>query len=360
MGDLLQADQPVTAIWRSPGDLIGAQTQADDYTTESRLPYASEQKLHAAETDYPVSIRSRYLSLPAELPQRVRDLALRLTAAQATPYDKAVAIQDYLRQFPYTLDVPAPPPERDAADYFLFDLQKGYCNYYATSVVVMARTAGIPARLVIGYTSGEYNYSESRFVIRQANAHAWVEIYFPGIGWVEFEPTAGQPRPVRPEETVEQNAVVTVPIPVSESKSESIPFDWARLQRPLLVIESILVTLLVLLLLSLESWLLYLRPASQAVTVIYHRLYRRGHALGMKTGPARTPHEFANALASRLEVLAKNKRRSPLPALLPDLDWLTGLYSRSLYGPRPPTKAEGRQAVRTWSRLQRKLRRMGK
>ena len=250
MGDLLQADQPVTAIWRSPGDLIGAQTQADAYTTESRLPYAREQKLHAAETDYPASIRSRYLSLPAELPQRVRDLALRLTAAQATPYDKAVAIQDYLRQFPYTLDVPAPPPERDAADYFLFDLQKGYCNYYATSMVVMARAAGIPARLVIGYTSGEYNYSESRFVIRQANAHAWVEIYFPGIGWVEFEPTAGQPRPVRPEETVEQNAVVTVPIPVAESKSESIPFDWARLQRPLLVIESILVTLLVLLLLA--------------------------------------------------------------------------------------------------------------
>ena len=359
-GELLRADQPATALWRSPGDLIDAQTEASAYTAESRLPYASMDELRAAGSDYPDAIRSRYLALPQELPQRVRDLSLRLTAGSPTPYDQAVALQDYLRQFPYTLDVPAPPQDRDAADFFLFDLQKGYCDYYATSMVVMARAAGIPARLVVGYTSGAYDYAQNRFVVRQVNAHAWAEIYFPGIGWVEFEPTGGQPRPVRPGETAGQNEqVVIVPKPAAGSGTRPSQFDWAQVRRLLVIAEMALAGLLVLLLLPLENWLLYLRPADRAVTAIYRRLYRQGHELGLEPDIARTPHEFAAALAARLEQLAKTKRRTAaISALLPDLDWLTGLYARLLYGPRLPARAEHHRAIHTWARLRRGLRKM--
>ena len=138
------------------------------------------------------------MNLPDELPERVRDLAVRLTIDQPTPYDQVMAIQNYLRQFPYSLKVPGAPTDRDVADYFLFDLQKGYCDYFATTMAVMVRAIGIPTRLVTGFSSGTYDYNAHRFVVVQANAHSWVEVYFPGLGWVEFEPTSNLlpfPRP---------------------------------------------------------------------------------------------------------------------------------------------------------------------
>ena len=141
----------------------------------------------------PIGFRQRYLALPPGVPDRVRALAIELTAPERTPYDRARAIESYLRTFPYTLDVPRPPVGRDVVDYFLFDLKKGYCDYYASSMVVLARAAGIPARLVIGYANGTYNLNSKRFVVTEADAHSWVEVYFPGIGWVTFEPTSGRP-----------------------------------------------------------------------------------------------------------------------------------------------------------------------
>ena len=135
----------------------------------------------------------RYLGLPKVTPERVLALARDLTKNAATPYDRALAIETYLRKFPYTLDVEPPPSNRDVVDYFLFTSQMGYCDYYASAMVVMARAAGLPARIVVGYASGEYDASTAQYIIRMKDAHTWAEIYFPGIGWVEFEPTASQP-----------------------------------------------------------------------------------------------------------------------------------------------------------------------
>ncbi len=213
-GDLLSADQLTTAEFRSPGDMIDAQTPADSYTAISRMQYVTVNQLRAASNNYPDYIRQRYLALPDELPQRVRDLALDLTAGQVNIYDRAMAIETYLRQFPYSLDVPAPPSNRDVADYFLFDLKKGYCDYFATTMVVLARSAGLPARLVTGYSSGEYNYTDHRFVVVAANSHAWVEIYFREIGWVEFEPTTNlSPVPHPGEVDAPKNAAIAIPTP---------------------------------------------------------------------------------------------------------------------------------------------------
>src|SRR4030095_5471201 len=132
---------------------------------------------------------------PNSVPDRVLVLAREITKGMKNPYDKAKAIESYLRaNYPYDLEIPDPPKEQDVADYFLFDLKRGYCDYYATAMVVLARASGLPARFVSGYSSGSYDAMNAQYIIRDLNAHSWVEIYFPEIGWIEFEPTASQPR----------------------------------------------------------------------------------------------------------------------------------------------------------------------
>ena len=85
----------------------------------------------------------------------------------------------------------------DVADYFLFDLQRGYCDYYATAFVVLARAAGLPARFATGFAAGNWSAPERQWVITEAEAHSWPEVYFPEVGWVAFEPTAALPLPPR-------------------------------------------------------------------------------------------------------------------------------------------------------------------
>jgi len=123
-----------------------------------------------------------------------------------------------------------------------------------------------------------------------------------------------------------------------------------------MVLAGLAVLLLILLPLPLESWQLYLRPADQALKAIYHRLYQRGRAWGIPADAARTPYEFALAFSARLERRAGNQRLAPIvSALRADLDCLTGLYTRLLFGPHPLTRDEHYQAVRTWAHLRRTL-----
>ena len=117
--------------------------------------------------------------------------------------------------------------------------------------------------------------------------------------------------------------------------------------------------LILLLILPLENWLLYLRPADRAVTAIYNRLYRRGRLWGIPADAARTPYEFAAALSTRLERLTKERKLAPLISrMLNDLNWLTGIYTRLLFSPLPLTRLEHRQAIQTWSRIRRGLSRL--
>lgn len=134
----------------------------------------------------------KYLQIPKELPQRVKDLAHQITDIYDSPFDKAMAIQTYLRQFAYDLNVSVTPPNRDFVDYFLFDLKKGYCTYYASAMTIMLRSIGIPARYVTGfvYQSTQDESKKGDYEpVTNASAHAWVEAYFPGYGWINFEPT---------------------------------------------------------------------------------------------------------------------------------------------------------------------------
>jgi transglutaminase-like putative cysteine protease len=168
----------------------------DQYQVLSSLSKADVESLQLAGTDYPDWVTPRYLQLPDSVPERVRVLAEELTQSLETPYDKAKAIESYLRQIPYNLSIEGPGFRQDGVDYFLFDIQEGYCDYYASAMVVMLRSTGVPARYVRGYIRP--NKEEGLYRVLESDGHAWPEVYFPGYGWVEFEPTGGQPALNRP------------------------------------------------------------------------------------------------------------------------------------------------------------------
>jgi transglutaminase-like putative cysteine protease len=161
------------------------------YSVVSRAFVPDSQRLRASPEDIPRTVRDRYLALPA-LPARVRALAQRLAAGQPTRYDRVMAVHRFLRTH-YRYDLTIPPQARpgDAVDHFLFVERRGYCEHFASAMVVLLRAAGIPARLVTGYTSGTPNLVTGLFEVRNSDAHAWVEVYFMGQGWVEFDPTPG-------------------------------------------------------------------------------------------------------------------------------------------------------------------------
>ncbi|MFC3883416.1 DUF4129 domain-containing transglutaminase family protein [Bacillus songklensis] len=140
--------------------------------------------------------KKRYTQLPSSLPDRIRDLARDITKGAFNRYDQAKAIERYFEVNPYAYDtqnVAVPGDGEDYVDQFLFETKRGYCDNFSTSMVVMLRTLDIPARWVKGYTYGKavntmYD-GHTRYEITQNDAHSWVEVYFPNVGWVPFEPT---------------------------------------------------------------------------------------------------------------------------------------------------------------------------
>jgi hypothetical protein len=164
------------------------------YRQTSLVANPSGQYLRGTSQDYPVWVQARYLQLPAGLTQRTRNLAQEITEGKETPYDKAEAITAWLRrEITYESTIPDPPAGREAMDWFLFDHKAGYCNFYATAEVILLRSLGVPARMAVGYAQGELDPETGRYLVLRKDSHAWPEVYFPGIGWIEFEPTVSQP-----------------------------------------------------------------------------------------------------------------------------------------------------------------------
>jgi transglutaminase-like putative cysteine protease len=287
------------AAWRSSADLFGIRLDGPaSYEVDSLVPIADESELRSAGQSYPDWIRQRYLSLPSEVPGRVKSMAIELTASAPTPYDRARAIERYLRTFPYTLDVPRPPSNRDVVDYFLFDLRKGYCDYYASAMVVLARAAGIPARLAVGYASGTYNLNSQRFIVTEADAHSWVEVYFPGIGWVPFEPTAAQPALNRSQNPTPETFSRMPPSPLTpnENTSKSLYLFWLG--------GVALLAILGIGLASLDEIRLRRLSEQETIIEIYRRMKRYGALLLVYGEPGETPYEFFTSLRSRLQDLS--------------------------------------------------------
>lgn len=193
----------------SPPDVVSVRTvgrssAGNSYSATVSVSTATESDLCAAGTEYPGWILDRYLQLPDTMPPRVVDLAQELTRDIETPYEKAMAICSYLRAFDYTLDTGARPDGWDGVDYFLFESREGYCTYFASAMTVLLRASGVPSRMVAGYGPGESTDpyvppdmvgprdggpqdGQYTFIVR--NSHSWSEAFFPGYGWILFEPT---------------------------------------------------------------------------------------------------------------------------------------------------------------------------
>ena len=366
-GELLSLDAAYQVAWRAPGDALAVQSAGQSYTAVSSVPFVTETELRSAGTSYPEWISQRYLQLPEEVPDRVRSLAYDLTAVQPTPYDQALAIEAYLRTISYTLAVPAPPLDRDVADYFLFDLRRGYCDYFATAMVVLARSVGIPARLVTGYASGGYDVISAQFVVLEKDAHSWAEIYFPSYGWVEFEPTSGLApidhtgQGLGSAPAYEQPSGQDTEARAEEPAGRHI--DVAFWASALLLAASVggLVWW------GVQSWQVHRMTPDALVAYIYRRLYRQGRWFGLRGQPGETAGEFSERLQLRvakillpdrtLKASDQARHEGLVGYIARDLHSLTLLYEKSLFSAEPLELQEKAAALETWQSLRGNLRR---
>lgn len=198
-------------------DYAAPAEQIYGYELTSAVPTASADKLRQEEGPDPVEVRDRFLQLPDALPERVRKLGEQLVAGESNRYDAAAAVESYLKhRYAYSLDSRQPPEGADFVDHFLFVDRIGYCDHFSTAMVILLRSGGIPARWVKGFAPGDpapsaaaasagagsglesASFANStasaemhRYSVTYADAHSWVEVYFPEAGWVAFDPTPG-------------------------------------------------------------------------------------------------------------------------------------------------------------------------
>ena len=349
-GEPLAPSVDYSAEERFPGDLVALRANAGSYTVASLIPAQAEAELSAlpgwdARQPLPAEF-AIYLELPESVTPRTRTLATTLTADHATLYARAAAIERYLRTFPYDLSVP-PLPEAvaDVADYFLFDLQRGYCDYYATSFVVLARAAGIPARFVTGFTSGAWNPTEQVWTVTEANAHSWPEVYFPAVGWVPFEPTAGRPELTRLGVTRSADNLPAPPLTVGPPPTTPLPFDerWLWLLLPIGL-------LLVGVLMGVRRWRRNREDPWDA-------LLRWGSRQGRAPTAGDTVLEYGAALSALVLALpdeAEARRLVGREVLL-----LSEEVSTLQYAPEPQRAGLRERIVARWRRLRSYLRRVG-
>lgn len=346
----------------------GALSPGDTYLAVSSLSSATEEDLQEAGADYPEWVTNTYLELPPDLAPQVGELARQVTAGAATPYDQATAIEQFLRGFTYNDQISAPPPGVNAVNYFLFDVQQGYCDYYASSFAMMARSLGIPTRVAAGYSQGEYLPEAGVYRVREFNGHSWPEVFFPGYGWVEFEPTAAELEIVR--ERRPDPAATPPAIPPSALEDEELfglrpeppegggPAEpdageqaaagaqqanwWLGIVGMLLVVGGV------------AFFLLRSSPqrARQRVLLdpqftlkLFGRLMQWAQRLRLPLLPSQTPNEQAAALVA------------VVPEGRAAIQSITDLYVEDLYSPHGPDERQSEQALLDWGALQPLLRR---
>jgi transglutaminase-like putative cysteine protease len=329
----------VTSI--RPDGRLNANTQ---YRVNSTVSNASVARLQAAPAAYAPWLQP-YLQLPDDLPLSVRSKAREVTLSGATPYDKANLLEQYLRTFPVDTKIDPAPPKQDSVDYFLFTAGRGYFDYHATAMVVMLRSLGIPSRLAVGYITRPQDKLPDTdiYIVQEDNAFAWPEVYFPGLGWVEFNPTPNEARVPR---TGSDDQVFSGDLPVEE---EEPPLDGAvppdiqeatqaldQLQLdegPSLVSRIVLGIVLAVLAVTATaggifhySWQHGLGGLPYSVQ-IWEKTLRLARWAKIKPTPQETPREL----------LARLRRELPD---VEDLDYLGDSFIRARYGQKELVEAE--------------------
>jgi hypothetical protein len=294
-------------------------------------------------------VTERYLQLPDTITERTRQLAQQITARHNAPFSKAEAIERYLRrEIVYNEQIAAPPPGRDKVDYILFEAKEAYCDYYASSMIVMLRSLGIPARLAVGFAQGDFDRERNIFHVVNADAHSWVEVYFPAYGWIEFEPTAAQPAIVRlvaPEDTEPENSSALNPEDLESDRTPDMPnnipideefaggeFPAATFGLPFLGTISIsqsavrggMTTIVIILIMGTIGgvywWRRQQKYAGQNIFNLYHSMIRFARWMGIPARSWQTPFEHARVIKNRL------------PQQQQDVDTITNEYVHQTFG----------------------------
>ena len=311
------------------------------YRVNVQYPNPTEAELRNAGTDYPswvapfqaISGVARVQAAPGVVPapaagppagpldpflQKIATLAGSITQGLDNPYDKATAIETYLRSnYNYTLSPQPVPPGVDPIDFFLFSSKAAYCQYFASAMGDLLRASGIPARLVNGYGAGTYDSKTKQYVVRDLDAHTWVEAYFPHLGWVPFEPTPdiqGGYFPI-PRAATDQGcssdaqcSVQAGAVPNAETGSlarsgrgfnePDIPEQAKARQANTAYWLAVPLVGLLLLLLALVLVSRYLRPRDPGR--IWHRLALLSRLAGHPPREGETPTEYGSRLAAAM------------------------------------------------------------
>lgn len=327
------------------------EVQFNDYKPKDLQNLIKTHSQNAKEVTYAEDIK-KYLVVPEIVPQRVKNLAQDITSKYSTPLEKAAAIEAYLKkEFKYSKETSIVPDDRDFVDYFLYDEKKGYCTYFATTMAVMCRLVNIPTRYVEGYAiSGSVERNEEINVLN-ADAHAWVEVYFNDVGWVTFDPTPGmssigddiikvenpggetpgeepnpddvRPNPERPKPNPEN--------PSEPGQTEETVQNESSLN-PGIVIFPVLGILAVSLIVLMISLLRYRKKNYLAYSI--QKLIIYGGALNLKYLQGETAREYITRLARKLSM---------------DLDEYINIFEGNLYGKKKLTREEHKRLSRMFS-----------
>jgi transglutaminase-like putative cysteine protease len=347
-----------TAAINQPFETIDQVTAANargSYTIDVDQSTATVDDLRSAGSGYPDWV-GQYRGLPnnyrtPEVRGEIRTLALQVTAGAANPYDQAAAIESYLRDnYSYKLDPGVPWPGQDPLEYFLFRNKAGYCQYFATAMADMLRSLGIPTRLVNGYGPGKFDAKQDKYIVRESDSHTWPEAFFPGYGWIPFEPT---PDPIygliqrgsgstgSPDTS---GVASTAPTPASEPSSRpdrtpagSAPTRGLALPslRTWTPVAAVLLSVLVLLYVAMSR---YLRP--ETVAGVWRRATRLSRLAGVWPQLGETPIEFGDRVAGEFPEAAARIRQLAF-------DFAVAAYApRSLAEQRKPAVMAGWAALR--------------
>jgi transglutaminase-like putative cysteine protease len=373
---------PVTLITDTAGDLISSWTQNsplsqnEQYEVRSGILHASPSDFssvllpkdnRAAWSEIPDfrTIQEYYLQLPTNLSSEVLATAQEWTAGAHNTYAAVSALQSHLSNtadFTYSLTNDPVPSDVDAVTWLLHT-HKGFCTYYATAMVIMARLLDIPARMVNGFSQGHYDAQQKAWVVDGNDAHSWVQIYFPNYGWVNFDPTPSfsvssgaepdpspqpqvtpTPAPGSPTVTVNQSTSGSQPTPATKHPAgspASSPADSTS-GGNLLIDFSLIILLCSFVVLGLVLARSRLSRSSRSPTSLaYARLCRLASLVGSPPAVWQTPYEYVSVLSKRF------------PQASSALHRLTDLFVRESWASpqQAPVPVEQREAERLWPSL---------
>jgi hypothetical protein len=328
------------------------------YQVTAAYSVADASQLEHAGTGYPAWIQP-YRRFgpdyrPASALARIHQLALQITAGLTDPYEQATAIQDYLRtHYQYTLTPLVAPQGTDPVVYFLFDSKQGYCQYFATAMGDMLRSLGIPTRLVNGYGPGTYDPTTDSYVVRESDAHTWVEAWFPHYGWIPFEPTPAPGYQPIPRGVPSACAGVTCSVPAAGAVGSITngAIGGGRVQIAKVrgagtaatarsSFPALTVALVVLVLVVAGAGLAgsrYLRPHS--VSRVWGRASQLAALAGVRRQPGETPLEYGTRLAR------------DIPEAAGPAAELARSFTVAAYAPREVAATSREEVMAAWAEL---------